>query len=82
MRVALLLRTFVLFCVRAMLRCYGVLSCFGCFVTDIHGIGPTCLLLLFCEYLCVRACLEREEEQRARAMSRRVGQLPNGSVGR
>lgn len=59
MRVALLLRTFVLFCVRAMLRCCGVLSCFGCFVTDIHGIGPTCLLLLFCEYLCPGVFRER-----------------------
>lgn len=88
MRVDLLLRlrTFVLFsrcvcvCDVASLRCFVVF--FWCFVTDVHGIGPTyLLLLLLC--VCVRACFEREreigrEQERARAMSRRVGQLPVG----
>lgn len=95
MRVDLLLRlrTFVLFsrcvcvCDVASLRCFVVF--FWCFVTDVHGIGPTCLLLLLC--VCVRACFEREGERDRESMrgrgrcrdgwgSYQLGRYPVGQV--
>lgn len=49
----------------AMLRCCVVLSCFfWCFVTDVHGIGPTyLLLLLLCVSVSGRVLREREGER-------------------
>lgn len=44
--------SFLYVCDVAMLRCFVVF--FWCFVTDVHGIGPTYLLLLL--LLCVCVC--------------------------
>lgn len=48
-------------------------------VIDVHGIGPTCLLLLLC-VVCPGVFRDRERE-RARAISRRWGQATRRVVG-
>lgn len=54
-----------------------VQRCVSGVVFDVHGIGPTCLLLLLC-VVCPGVLRDRERE-RARAISRQWGQATRES---